>query len=825
MEKKQKSGFFTRLATLVVERRNFMFLLFACVCAFCVFSMRWVSINDDLTVYLSKDSETRIGLDIMETQFTQFATADVMAANVTYPKALELKELIEGVEGVHDVAFDNTDNHYTSACALFTVTLDGETTDQISLDAMDEIREKLSGYDLYISTEVGNPLGGIIQREMVVVDIIAVIIIVSVLLMTSKSYAEIPILLITFGAAALLNMGTNYWLGTISFVSNSIAIVLQLALAVDYAIILCHRFTEERENKPAKEAAVSALSKAMPEISASSLTTISGLVALTLMNFRLGYDMGVVLIKAIICSMLSVFMLMPGLLVLLSGWIDKTRHKNFVPKIDFLGRFTYKTRYIIPPVFLVIVAAAFVLSGRCPYVYGYSTLDTLKQNEIKIADKTIDETFGADNFVALLVPAGDYKKEAALVEELESYAQVRETLSLSGIEAMSGYTLTSALTPRQFAELADLDVGVARTLFTAYGVNNEDYGRIVADVDSYSVPLIDMFSYLYERQQEGYVELDAETRDMLSDLNTQLDYARVQLRGEDWSRMVLFLNLPEESPETFEFLDTIHAVTAKYYDESYLAGMSVNEYDLSKSFSDDNMLISVLSAVFVIIVLLFTFRSVGLPVLLIAVIQSSIWINFSFPYLMEKNLFFIAYLIVSAIQMGANIDYAIVISSRYMALKREMPIKEAMTETLNHAFPTIITSGLMLASAGFIIGLLTSDNSISSIGICIGRGTAISIVLVMCVLPQILLLGDILIEKTSFRFASPNILRTEQGTIRLRGRVRGQVSGYIDADVRGLFQGSINAMVDIGNAEVIASAPPAVPERAEEAEKEAAHES
>ena len=802
MDKKSGGSFMQKVAAVIVDRKTFFFLAFIVMAIFCAFSRNWVNVNDDITSYLAEDTETRQGLDIMESEFTTFATANVMVSSITYDAAAKLVPQIEVINGVHSVEFDATEAHYKNASALFTVTFDGDTTSEVSESAMDEIKSLLADYDTYISSEVGNPMEQTIKSEMVVVLGIAVFIIIAVLLFTSKTYMEIPVLLITFGAAALLNMGTNYWFGTISYVTDSIAVVLQLALAIDYAIILCHRYTEEREHLEARDAAVAALSKAIPEISASSLTTISGLAALTLMHFRLGYDMGIVLIKAIVMSMLSVFLLMPGLLVLFSKLIDKTHHRSFVPKISLWGKLTLKTRYIIPPLFLIIAAAAFVFANRCPYVYGYSTLDTVKQNESKIADKMVASTFGTDNLVAMLVPSGSYEKEAKLLKAIEALPEVKSAMGLANIEAMDGYTVTSALTPRQFSELTDQDIEAARLLYAAYDVNEKDYGQIVSSIDDYSVPLVDIVLYLQDQKNAGYITLERDMSDMLDEMCAELEFGLAQLEGENWSRFVIYLNLPEESEETYEFLDTLHGIAGAYYDDCVLVGESVNARDLRSSFSTDNLLISILSALFVVVVLLFTFRSVGLPLLLIIVIQSSIWINFSVPYLTSSNLFFISYLIVSAIQMGANIDYAIVISSRYLDLKKSMPIKEAMIETLNQAFPTIITSGAMLASAGLIIGRMTSDNTISSIGTCLGRGTIISIFLVMGVLPQILLLGDILIEKTAFAIKKPEITHVEGSTIRLHGRVRGQISGFVDADIQGVFQGSLHAMVESGAIEV-----------------------
>ena len=802
MDKKSGGSFMQKVAAVIVDRKTFFFLAFIVMAVFCAFSRNWVNVNDDITSYLAKDTETRRGLDIMESEFTTFATANVMVSSITYDAAEKLAPKIGAIDGVHSVEFDATEAHYKNASALFAVTFDGDTTSEVSEKAMDEIKSLLADYDTYISSEVGNPMEQTIKSEMVVVLGIAVFIIIAVLLFTSKTYMEIPVLLITFGAAALLNMGTNYWFGTISYVTDSIAVVLQLALAIDYAIILCHRYTEEREHLEARDAAVAALSKAIPEISASSLTTISGLAALSLMHFRLGYDMGIVLIKAIIMSMLSVFLLMPGLLVLFSKLIDKTHHRSFVPKISLWGKMTVKTRYVIPPLFLIIAAAAFVFANRCPYVYGYSTLDTVKQNESKIADKMVASTFGTDNLVAMLVPSGSYEKEAQLLNVISAQPEVESAMGLANIEAMDGYTVTSALTPRQFAELTDQDIEAARLLYAAYAVNEKDYGQIVSSIDDYTVPLVDIVLFLRDQENAGYITLERDMSDMLDEMCAELEFGLAQLEGENWSRFVIYLNLPEESEETYEFLDTLHGIAGAYYSDCVLVGESVNARDLRSSFSTDNLLISILSALFVVVVLLFTFRSVGLPLLLIIVIQSSIWINFSVPYLTSSNLFFISYLIVSAIQMGANIDYAIVISSRYLDLKKSMPIKEAMIETLNQAFPTIITSGAMLASAGLIIGRMTSDNTISSIGTCLGRGTIISIFLVMGVLPQILLLGDILIEKTAFAIKAPEITHVEGSTIRLHGRVRGQISGFVDADIQGVFQGSLHAMVESGAIEV-----------------------
>ena len=800
MEEKKSKGGIEKIAAFIVDKRNLFFLLYTFALIFSVIARGWVEVENDITTYLPDDTETRQGLTIMDDNFLTYASARVMVSNVTYSTAKDLCAEIEKINGVDSVEFDDTGDHYKDASALFTVSFTGTEDDDTSKQAMSDIREELKGYDTYVDTTVGVDASADLQSEMVVIVAIAAIIIVVVLVLTSRTYAEVPVLILTFGTAALLNMGTNFLCGKISFISNSVTVVLQLALAIDYAIILCHRFSDEHETMPAREACITALSKAIPEISSSSLTTISGLAALGFMHFGIGIDLAVVLIKAILFSLLSVFTLMPGLLMLFSNLIDKTKHKNLIPKITAIGKFDVKTRFIVPPLFAVVVVVACFFANKCPYCYSYTDLTTAKQSESQIAYQKIKGTFGTNNMVAVMVPAGDYEAEGAILKELEERPEVKSCMGLANIEAMDGYVLTDALGPRQLAELADMDYEVAQVLYSAYAAEHDQYGEILNGVENYKVPLYDMFMFLKTQMAQGNITLEGDVQDTLDDLFDQLDKAQVQLQSGKYSRLVVYLTLPEESKETFAFLDEMHTIVGAHYtDNYYIVGNSTSAMDLSSSFSQDNMLISVLSALFVIIILLFTFKSAGLPVLLIVVIQGSIWINFAFPYLQNEPLYFLGYLIVNAIQMGANIDYAIVISSHYSTLKKEMPPRQAIVEALNEAFPTIFTSGTILAAAGTLIGKMTTNPVIAAIGECLGRGTIISIVLVLAVLPQILVLGDSIIERTSFEMKGLDRMnRTGSGTMRINGRVRGYISGVVDAEINGVLRGQINAAVSNG---------------------------
>ncbi|MGN1148935.1 MAG: RND family transporter [Lachnospiraceae bacterium] len=798
--KKKDDSFMMKLATLIVDKRKGFYLIFIVLIIFSILSMNKVKVNNDLTTYLPDTTETRQGIDLMDEQFITYGTARIMVCNVTYEEAEKLAEHIENMEGVSMLDFDDSKEHYHNMEALFSVTFDGESDEEATQEYLAAVLEELSDYDVYYSSDIGQEERDAddLNKDMIIILLLAAVVIVAVLLFTSTTYAEIPVYLTTFIVAAILNKGTNYWFGTISFVTNSIAVVLQLALAVDYAIILAHRFMEEHEDKDAREAVIVALSKAIPEISSSSLTTVSGMVAMMFMQFRIGYDMGIILAKAIVLSLISVFFLMPGLLLTFSKAIDNTHHKSFVPKITAVGKFCVHTRYIMPPLMVVAVIASFFLSSKADYVYDVSTLTSKSMSENKFSVSMVNQEFGTINQLAVIVPNGDYEKEAQVLKVLSNMPEVDSCMGLANIEAIDGYMLTEALSPREFSELIDLDVEVADLLYTAYAIDQSNYGALIDNVSEYKVPLIDMFLFIYDQKEDGNITLDEDLEETLTDAYSQISIAKNQLLGEDCSRFVLELNVPVEGEETYATLDRIRSVVARYYNEEdiYLVGNSTSDKDLCSSFATDNTIITVLTALFVMIILLFTFQSAGLPVLLVLTIQGSIWMNFSLPYLLGEQVYFLGYLVVSAIQMGATIDYAIVITSRYMDLKTYMPIKKAIVETLNQAFPTIVTSGSMLVAAGFIISNVSTNAVVAAIGLALGRGTLTSIALVLLVLPQTLLVGDIIIEKTAFTLkrdmAKP---LPASGRIRMSGHIRGYVNGVIDGEFTGLIEGEMGAVV------------------------------
>ena len=801
MEKQKKGdkaggNLWLTVASFVVDKRKAILILFVFAIIHSVLSISKTQVNSDLTKYLPVESETRIGLNTMQEEFTTFGMASVMIANVTYEQALDVVEIIEGVEGVTSVMFDNTTDFYMGTNALLTVNVDGLDGDAENIDTMNRVKEAIADYDYYINSTIGQNEAMLaqIQKDISMIMVLAVVIIIAVLIISSKSYMAVPVLMTTFGVAAILNMGTNYLMGEISTVTDSIAVVLQLALAIDYAIILLERFLEEKEHMDSETALKVALSKAIPEISSSSLTTVSGMLALCFMQFKIGYDMGIVLIKAILLSLISVFFFMPSLLMIFEKWIDKTMHKSLVPNVSIIGKFASKTKYIVPPVFLVVIIAGCIISGKTQFVYDMNNVQSAKKSEATIAREKIESVFGKSNQLVVMVPSGSYETEAKVLKELEGLDYVSSVLGLANQEIMDGIYLTEKMTPRELSEMIDMDVEIVQFLYTAYAYSQDEYGPMLMGIDEYGVPLLDMFSFLIEMYEEGNVSLGGELDDALTEMADMLSDAKAQLKGDNYSRFILNLEKPAEGQETYDALEEIRAVAEKHYgkDTVILAGGSTSCKDLSDSFAVDNIVISVLTILFVLLILFVTFQSAGLPVLLVLTIQGSIWINFSIPVLEGQGMYFIAYLIGTAIQMGATIDYAIVIASRYMDLKTKLPLNEAIGETINQAFPTIFTSGTIMASAGFIIGNISSDATTAAMGTVLGRGAVVSIILVIFVLPQILLLGDVIIQKTALNINIDKKEKELSGRVVVSGHIRGFVHGEIDADVHGVLQGDMD---------------------------------
>ncbi len=755
-----------KLAKFIVERRKIIMLLFVGIMAFSLWGMTQVEIEYDITSYLPDSTDTKQALEIMDDEFVTYGTATVMLRNIPYTEAKRLHDEIEEYEGVKSFTFNSTQDYYKDSCALFKITFEGDDSDPVSVAAYEKIIDRLSSYDTLVSVSLLDTMADDLQNDINFVLMLVVIIIIAVLIFSSKSFAEVGIYLIVFIVAALMNMGTNFFFGKISFVSNSVCVILQLALAIDYAIILCHRFTEENErlHGDAQAAVTEALEKAIPEICGSSLTTIAGLIALTTMALRLGADLGLVLAKSILCSMLTVFLFMPGVILLFNKPIQKTRHRNFVPSVRMAAKAVVKCRYAVLALFLAVVSVGTYFSFQVDYCYSMNSIDTSRPSETQVAIRETEKVFGASNQFVILVPGKDYVQQGEILSMVEAHKAIDDAMGIANIElTLNGQKvlLTEQINYKYFARLLAVDESVADDIYKSYAFFSredtkgglEEIALYYANKNIYTASLLEMCDCAFDHDDfiTAYLYNDADSLEAYEDLRDAVRDAEDQLIGERYSRLLFNINGDVESKETFALIDDLLTEVKAYCPEAIFAGDSMSSYDLNKSFVGDNLKVSLLTILFVFVILMLTNRSWGIPIPLVLTIQGAIFINFALFAVNGTNVYFFVYLIVSAIQMGATIDYAIVTTGRYVELRKETDARGAIVEAVNAAFPTVITSGTILVSAAFLIGAIVKNPLIATLGTCLGKGVVISILSVILVIPSMLVIFDKPLLKTFFK--------------------------------------------------------------------------
>lgn len=760
-----------KIAKFIVEKRLWLFFIFIAIIGYCIFGITRIKVEYDITTYLPEGTDTKKALAIMSDEFASLGSATVMVKGIDNDAADGLAKQIGDIDGVTSVSFDGTKN-YKDGNALYNIFYIGDSGNQKAVDAYNETIKILdkSGYKYGVPTPLVNDFAQTLKSEMVIIIAISAAVILAVLLFTSKSFAEVLAFPVVFVVAAVLNMGTNHWLG-ISFISNTVCIILQLALAIDYAIILCHRFTEEKDKNPAdpKGALIIALSKAIPEIASSSLTTVAGLVALMFMQLGLGFDLGMVLAKSIICSLLTVFLLMPCILLWLTKPMDKTRHRSFVPKVRLLGVGVIKIRYALVAVFVALFGVCAWLSQTITYCYSQDSIDTSRPTDTVIAQREMEKTFGASNTFVILLPK-DTDTQVQLQVESDVIKVVDEIWGEEGVKKITvmnwasavelpsrtdenkKYHLTDKIKYTELNDIIEIDESLTSLPFIGYAMSHGDTYALSALAD-YAVPMGDLVEYLLDNPNLLALMAGNESDGigMLLDKKPLLEFGKSQLVGEKHYRLVFNISSSVESKETFEFIEKLYGSVKKTAPAAIFAGSSMSAYDLNGSFKTDSLLITLLTIAFIFIILAFTFRSWGIPIALVAVIQGAIFINFTIPVMLGNNLFFFVYLIASAIQMGATIDYAILMTNRYMHAEKGTTNRDAVIGAISAAFPTIVTSGTIMTVASFLVGLMTSNPLIASMGMTLGFGTIISIICVLFVLPAVLYLLGPLLKKTVIR--------------------------------------------------------------------------
>lgn len=673
-----------QLYRLIVKNPKKVILFFAAASVVSVVLFLCTGINYNMLDYLPAEANSTLALDKMNEEFDQpIPNLNIMVEDVTLPQALAIKERIAGAEYVSEVlwlddALDirtplevqdaaTVEMYYKDGCALFMATAE----DGRSQAAIANIREavgtcKISGIAADEAEAMSSATKEAVRSMMLLEPIIIVL-----LFLATESWIEPIFYMLTMGAAILINLGTSFFLGEISFVTLAAAPILQLAVSLDYVVFLSHRFDDFKKGGMEPKAAIRlAMLASGKSISASMLTTLFGFVALIFMKFRIGGDMGINLVKGVLMSFACAMIFLPALLLVGSGLIDRTRHRRLIPEFASLGGGILKIHLPVALLLAVMIVPACLGQQHNDFFYG-----TSEKTAVGSEAYEIEEKFGMTNTMVLLVPKGDSVKEQALCEELGKLDHVTAVLS---------YAAT---------------------------VSN----KIPADF---------------------------------------LDESIVsQFYSENCARIILTADCAYEGSEAFTLVEQIRAAAESYYPgQTYTCGQSPNMYDMKVCVEEDNRTVNLITVISIYLILLGMTRNWFMPVLLILAIKCSIWINMSVPYFTGSKLSYLCYLIVSTVQMGATVDYAILLTDTYQERRLTLDKREAMRGTLGNVFSSILVSALTLALAGFCMAGASSNAILAGMGILIGRGAILSVVMVMLLLPTLLLWTDRIIPHTVLPF-------------------------------------------------------------------------
>lgn len=687
-QKAHRAGF--SLPAFIVKHARAIEKLFILMTLVSLFLMPFVKVNYDLTKYLPESVQSKAGLDLMEQEFGYPGTGRIMIDDVTLYQAKAYKDQIEAIDGVDMVMwadtatdifessdfinYDDLKDYYKDGSAVMDITFKKGDTDRLTEQAIDEITELLGDKGHMVGMAIQNKsLAENVSRELNMILVIAVFVIFLILLLTTTAWAEPVLFLTVMGVAIVINKGTNVFLGEISFLTDNVVAVLQLAVSMDYSIFLLHAYTRYKaQGMPMKEALTAAINEAINTILASSLTTVVGFIVLTLMQFNIGFDLGLSLTKGVVLSLFAVLFFMPALILRMSDLLERTEHRSFLPGFDRTAKFIYKIRKVVFLAVMISAVPLYVAQSMNSFVYGNAAVGAGEGTQVYADDQLITAKFGRSNMMVAIVPNTSNVTEKALAEELKSLPYMKSVTAL-------------------------------------------------ADTLPAGVP-----------------------EDFLPESTTGL------LHTEGYSRLLMYTRTKEESPSAYAASDEIQSIIKQYYPEnSYLVGGTPSTQDIQTTITKDYARVNTLSIIGVFLVALFNFKSLATTISVMIPIEVATFLNMAVPYFAGEEVNYMGYIIVGCIQLGATVDYSILTTSNYLEARRKVGLdkKAAAIWTLKRSIPAILTSGSILTACGYILYYVSSISAIGGLGHLVGRGAWMSVLMVLCVLPALLVMVDPLIEE------------------------------------------------------------------------------
>lgn len=665
-----------------------------------VLGMAATRINYDMLDYLPEDMDTVIGQNELMEDFGKGAFSMLVIENMPEKDIAELEQKIKQVDHVDSVVWYDSiadlsvpmqllpakiySEFNTDDATLMAVFFDSATSADVTMDAIREIRA-IAGKQVFVSgmSALVTDLKDLCEQEEPIYVGIAVALACLAMMIFLDGWLVPFVFLASIGIAILINLGSNYFFGEISYITKALSAVLQLAVTMDYSIFLWHSYNEERElHSDNKEAMALAIQKTLTSVVGSSITTIAGFAALCFMTFTLGRDLGLVMAKGVVLGVLSCVTVLPALILVLDKPLQKTKHKSLIPDMSGFAKKITK----VFPIFLVVFALLVP-----PAYYGY--------------DKTNDEVY--------------YDMGECLPQDIE-------------------YVVANSKLRDEF------DIASTHMLLLDSSLSSKDVHSMIDDMKQVE-------GVKYVLGLESLVDASI-PEEMLPESVTSL------LESDRWELLLINSEYKVASDAVNTQIDELNAILKKYDPDGMLIGEAPCMKDMIETTGHDFEVVNAVSIIAIFVIILLVEKSLSLPFILIAVIELAIFINLGLPHYLGQSLPFIAPICISTIQLGATVDYAILMTTRYKAERSSGKGKrEAVSIALGTSIPSIIVSGMGLFAATFGVAVYSNIDIISSMCMLMARGAVISMLCVIFILPAMLMLFDGVIRHTSIGMKPRNV--------------------------------------------------------------------
>ena len=727
-----------KISSLIVSRRYWILGLMIILAIICAVLFLQVKVNYDMTKYLPDDSYMKTGMDIMEKEFPSMGadkSIRVMAEKPDPEKEAELLEKLRAIPYVESVAHDSSEKYHKGDYSLFVLSTsrDYGTPEERSIENALE-RDFRDYHILYQNDNPG------VDGVPLLLYLSAGAILIVILLIMCRSWFEPVLFLMNIGIAIIINEGTNLFHGEISYMTSSMAAMLQLVLSIDYSVMLMNRYRQEKAAGLDKcQAMASALRNCFASIAGSALTTAAGLFMLAFMHFKIGMDLGIVLAKGVLISLVCVLTVLPGIVIMGDRLIERTAKKTIRFSLKRLPRFSYKRRYLLAVGFVALFVTFFFLQGNTPIAYTLAKVDR------------IANIFPPENTLVIVYENKDEEAMTGLAESLEQVDGVTRVMGYPNLfgKAYSADELAEALegfSGMGFDTGADagFDPSMLEMVYSLYFAGSS----VPPGEQKLTIP--ELFSYVNDTLLNNPLfggMISQEIRETVSGAKEKLDSGIRMLKSDRWSRMVVYSDLPVESEETDQFMAMLTETGDKLTGEYYLIGNSAMSREMQNTFSGELWTITMLTAAAIFLIVLITSRSFIVPALLVLIVQCGVYVTVTVIGWQGYNIYFLALLIVECILMGATIDYGILFTSYYRENRNRLESPEALKAAYDGSIHSIMTSGLIIVLITGIFGIIYPDPTIAEICRTISTGALSAILLILFVLPGLLAALDRLIVR------------------------------------------------------------------------------